>query len=63
MIVDIEAIVQGNAMPISLSDGDVIYIPKAGITSWNEAVSEMLPSLQAFGAILSPFVQLKYLFD
>lgn len=63
MIVDIEAIVNGDAMPISLCDGDVIYIPKAGITSWNEAISEMLPTLQAFGAILSPFVQLKYLFD
>jgi len=63
IIVDIEAIVNGDAMPISLCDGDVIYIPKAGITSWNEAISEMLPTLQAFGAILSPFVQLKYLFD
>jgi len=63
MIVDIEAILNGDAMPISLCDGDVIYIPKAGITSWNEAISEMLPTLQAFGAILSPFVQLKYLFD
>lgn len=63
MIVDIDAIVNGDAMPISLCDGDVIYIPKAGITSWNEALSEMLPTLQAFGAILSPFVQLKYLFD
>lgn len=63
MIVDIQAIVNGDAMPISLCDGDVIYIPKAGITSWNEAISEMLPTLQAFGAILSPFVQLKYLFD
>ena len=63
IIVDIDAIVNGDAMPISLCDGDVIYIPKAGITSWNEAISEMLPTLQAFGAILSPFVQLKYLFD
>jgi len=63
MIVDIEAILAGEAMPLSLCDGDVIYIPKAGITSWNEAISEILPSLQAFGAILSPFVQLKYLFD
>jgi polysaccharide export outer membrane protein len=63
MIVDIDAILSGDAMPINLCDGDVIYIPKAGITSWNEAISEILPSLQAFGAILSPFVQLKYLFD
>lgn len=63
MVVDIEAIVNGDAMPINLCDGDVIYIPKAGITSWNEAINEMLPTLQAFGAILSPFVQLKYLFE
>jgi hypothetical protein len=33
------------------------------MTSWNETIAELLPTLQAFGAILTPFVQLKYLFD
>ena len=61
MVVDVEAIIQGDALPLQLCEGDVIYIPKSGLTSWNEAVNEMLPTLQAFGAILSPFVQIKYL--
>jgi polysaccharide export outer membrane protein len=63
MVVDIDAIIQGDALPLQLCEGDVIYLPKSGLTSWNEAISEMLPTLQAFGAILTPFVQLKYLFD
>ena len=61
MVVDVEAIIQGDALPLQLCEGDVIYIPKSGLTSWNEAVNEMLPTLQAFGAILAPFVQIKYL--
>jgi polysaccharide export outer membrane protein len=62
MVVDVEAIIRGDAYPLQLCEGDVIYIPKSGLTTWNEAVNEMLPTLQAFGAILTPFVQLKYLF-
>ena len=62
MVVDVEAIIQGDAFPLQLCEGDVIYIPKSGLTTWNEAINEMLPTLQAFGAILTPFVQLKYLF-
>ncbi len=61
MVVDIDSIIEGNALPLQLCEGDVIYIPKNGLTSWNEAVEEMLPTLQAFSAILSPFVQIKYL--
>jgi len=61
-VVDVDAMIEGNAMPLQLCDGDIIYIPKSGLTSWNEAISEILPTLQAFGAILNPFVQLKYLF-
>lgn len=62
MVVDVDLIVRGDALPMELCEGDVIYIPKSGLTSWNEAVSEILPTLQAFGAIISPFVQVKYLF-
>ncbi len=62
MVVDVDMIVRGDALPVELCEGDVIYIPKSAMTSWNEAVSEILPTLQAFGAIISPFVQMKYLF-
>ncbi len=63
MVVDVDMMVRGDALPLELCEGDVIYMPKSAMTSWNEAVSEILPTLQAFGAIISPFVQLKYLFD
>lgn len=63
MVVDVDMMVRGDAMPLELCEGDVIYMPKSAMTSWNEAVSEILPTLQALGAIISPFVQLKYLFD
>jgi len=63
MVVDVEAIIQGDALPLELCEGDVIYIPKSGLTTWNEAINEMLPTLQAFGAVLTPFVQVKYLRD
>jgi len=63
MVVDIDAIIEGNAIPLQLCEGDVVYLPKSGLASWNEALNDMLPTLQAFGAILTPFVQLKYLFD
>ncbi|MDD4192809.1 MAG: hypothetical protein PHI28_15845, partial [Mangrovibacterium sp.] len=63
MVVDVDMMVRGDALPLELYEGDVIYMPKSAMTSWNEAVSEILPTLQAFGAIISPFVQLKYLFD
>ena len=62
MVVDVDAIIQGKAFPLELCEGDVIYIPKSALTSWNEAINEILPTFQAFGAILTPFVQLKYLF-
>ncbi len=62
MVVDVDMILRGDALPVELCEGDVVYIPKSAMTSWNEAVSELLPSLQAVGAIISPFVQLKYLF-
>lgn len=61
MVVDVDKIIRGDAMPMALAEGDIIYIPKSAMTTWNEAISEILPSLRAFGAILQPFVQVKYL--
>jgi len=61
MVIDVDKIMQGDALPMALTEGDIIYIPKSGMTTWNEALSEMLPTLQAFSAILQPFVQIKYL--
>jgi polysaccharide export outer membrane protein len=61
MVVDLGQLMNGLAMPMSLQDGDIIYVPKTTMGGWNEALQEILPSLQAVSAILQPFVQIEYL--
>jgi polysaccharide export outer membrane protein len=63
LVVDLGRIMAGDALPLPLQDGDIVYVPRSGIGDWNAALSEMLPTLQAFSAILQPFVQIKFLTD
>lgn len=61
MVVDFDKILRGEAMPLMLQQGDIVFVPKSSIGSWNDAINEILPSLQAFSALLQPFVSIKYL--
>jgi polysaccharide export outer membrane protein len=44
-------------------EGDIVYVPRSAVGNWNQALREMLPSLQTVSAILQPFVQVKFLKD
>lgn len=61
LVVDLEKIMHGEALPFPLAVGDIVYVPRGAIGNWNEALGEILPSLQTVSAVLSPFVQIKYL--
>lgn len=61
IVVDFAKVLRGEAFPFMLKEGDIVYIPKSALGNWNDAVNEMLPSLQAIGALLNPFVQVKFL--
>lgn len=61
LVVDFDTMLRGNAVPMQLQEGDIVYVPKSAIAGWNEALSELLPSLQTFSSILQPFVNIKYL--
>jgi len=61
MVVDLDKILAGEARPFQLMDGDIVYVPKDFVGNWNQAINEILPTLQAIGAILNPFVQIKFL--
>ncbi len=61
IVVDFDKILRGEALPLPLKDGDIIYVPKSGIGNWDDAIAEMLPSLQAISASLQPFVDIKFL--
>jgi polysaccharide export outer membrane protein len=61
IVVDFEKMLRGQALPVELQEGDIVYIPRSGISTWNQAIADLLPSLQAVGATLQPFVNIKYL--
>jgi polysaccharide export outer membrane protein len=63
LVVDLDATLRGNAMPFVLKEGDIVYVPRGSVGNWNEAIEEILPSLQVISAMLSPFVQIEYLRD
>jgi polysaccharide export outer membrane protein len=63
LVVDLDRIMRGEAPPFMLTNGDIVYLPRSAMGSWNDAISEILPSLQAVSSILQPFVSIKYLSD
>jgi polysaccharide biosynthesis/export protein len=60
-VVDVEKILRGEAASFMLAPGDIVFIPASGLTGWNEALNQMLPTLQTISGLLTPFVQVKYL--
>lgn len=60
-VVNVSSILKGEAAQFPLAPGDVVYVPTRGIAKWNLVLSQLLPSAQAIGDTLNPFVQLKYL--
>ena len=61
LVVDFDKILRGDALPLPLMAGDIIYVPRSHIGAWNDAINEILPSLQAISALLQPFVSIKFL--
>lgn len=61
LVIDLTKILNGDALPFPLMEGDVLYVPRSGLGSWNLAIQEILPSLQAISSLLQPFVQVKVL--
>jgi polysaccharide export outer membrane protein len=61
LVVDVEQIRRGESLPMQLMDGDVIYVPKSAFGTWNDVITDILPSLNAVSSLLQPFVSIKYL--
>jgi len=60
-IVDAAKILSGEAGPFELAPGDVVFVPPTALTTWNEGLQQLLPTLQTISGLLTPFVQIKYL--
>jgi len=61
LVVDVAMMRRGETLPFQLMDGDVVYVPKNVFGTWNDALAELLPTLQAISAALQPFVNIQYL--
>jgi polysaccharide export outer membrane protein len=60
-VVDAKKILNGDAAPFELAPGDIVYVPTKAFTKWNQALEQLLPTLQTISGLLTPFVQIKYL--
>ena len=61
LVVDLSKIRRGEVLPFQLMAGDVVYVPKNIFGTWNDALAELLPTLQAISSMMQPFVTIKYL--
>jgi polysaccharide export outer membrane protein len=60
-VVDASRILSGQAASFALRPGDVVFVPPTMVATWNQALRELIPSLQTVSYSLSPFVSIKYL--
>jgi polysaccharide export outer membrane protein len=60
-IVNAAKILDGEAAPFELVPGDVVFVPARAITTWNQVLEQLLPTLQTVSGLLTPFVQIRYL--
>ena len=60
-VIDADRMLAGEVAPFELAPGDVVFVPPTGVTNWNEALAQLLPSLATISGLLTPFVQIKYL--
>jgi polysaccharide export outer membrane protein len=60
-VIDATRLLSGEAADFQLAPGDVVYVPPTWVTSWNQVLSQLLPTLQTISGVLAPFVQIKYL--
>jgi polysaccharide export outer membrane protein len=62
-IVNANKILKGEAAPFELMPGDVVFVPAGAVTSWNQALEQLLPTLQTVSGLLTPWVQVRFLQD
>jgi polysaccharide export outer membrane protein len=60
-VVDATMILSARAASFNLQPGDIVFVPPTAVATWNQALSQLLPSLQTVSGALNPFVSIKYL--
>lgn len=63
IIVNVAAILRGESVDFPLEPGDVVFVPRSGVANWNDALEQVLPTLQAVGGIITPIALIDSLLD
>ncbi|CAN1549634.1 Wza Periplasmic protein involved in polysaccharide export, contains SLBB domain of b-grasp fold [Paracoccaceae bacterium] len=61
ILVDASAMLAGRGLDFPLEPGDVVFVPRSALGSWNVAIGEILPSLQLLGGVLTPITLIESL--
>jgi polysaccharide export outer membrane protein len=57
--VDAVRLLEGEALPVMLESGDVVFVPTAPIGDWNDVIREIQPTFQLIGSFANPFILLR----
>jgi polysaccharide export outer membrane protein len=53
--VNIDDILEGDGLDFNLSPNDIVYIPKGGLSQYNDAVRKIVPTIAALNLLAGPF--------
>lgn len=56
MTVDARKVLAGEAADVPLRPDDIVFVPQRALTSWNDVVVQILPTISLIGAPLQPFM-------
>lgn len=56
MVVDLAKMMNGEALPMEMRDGDILYVPKTRLGNWNDIITELLPTFQVINALAQPIL-------
>ncbi len=61
IVVNATKILRGEALSFALEPGDIVFVPPTDIASWNQVLSDIIPTLTTISGALNPFVSIAYL--
>ena len=61
LVVDVNKILRGEALDFPLQSGDIVFVPRSNLGTWNDTLAEILPTLQLLSNLMQPFVSARYL--
>lgn len=53
--VNVDSILDGDGFDFSLSPNDVVYVPKGGLSEYNDTVRKLVPTIAALNMLAGPF--------